>query len=185
MNYLKLNIKKLVISFSLIISFSFYAGGQEDELEARQVHANTQQKVAEFISTVITPSQSTTTNSFTQLQSTQPSTNTSIPIPTPVIVQKPRGIYYDGKYTGISADAYYGNVQVQVTILNGKITDVIFLDYPQDRRNSIVINNEAMPYLKQETIQAQSANIDIVSGATATSEAFQQSLASALAKAKI
>ncbi|MFA6048178.1 MAG: FMN-binding protein [Parcubacteria group bacterium] len=91
--------------------------------------------------------------------------------------------YKDGQYTGTSADAYYGNIQVKAVIQNGKITDVQFLDYPQDRRTSISINTNAMPILKQEAIQAQSANVDIVTGATDTSQAFQESLTSALNRA--
>ena len=92
--------------------------------------------------------------------------------------------YKDGVYTGNVTDAYYGNVQVQVTIKGSKITNVQFLDYPQDRRTSIEINSQATPYLKSEAISAQSANVDIVSGATATSEAFISSLSSALSQAK-
>lgn len=75
-------------------------------------------------------------------------------------------------------------VQVKATIQNGKIVAVDFLQYPNDRRTSQYINSQAMPILQSEAIQAQSANVDIVSGATDTSMAFQQSLASALAKAK-
>jgi uncharacterized protein with FMN-binding domain len=87
-------------------------------------------------------------------------------------------------YTGSVADAYYGLVQVQATIKNGLITDVAFLSYPNDRSNSRYINGQAMPTLTQEAIQAQSANVDTVSGATATSGAFQESLVVALASAK-
>ena len=92
-------------------------------------------------------------------------------------------LYKDGTYTGISADAIYGNIQVKTIINNGKISDVQFLDYPQDRGNSIEINSQAMPMLKQEAIQFQNANVDIISGATATSQAFVQSLQSALSQA--
>lgn len=92
--------------------------------------------------------------------------------------------YKDGEYTGSVEDAYYGSVQVQVTVSGGKITNVQFLDYPHDRRTSQEINSQAMPALQAEAIQAQSANVDIVSGATATSEAFIQSLQSALSKAQ-
>ena len=95
------------------------------------------------------------------------------------------GIFKNGEFTGDSADAYYGYVQVKVVISNGRLSDVIFLDYPQDRGNSIRINNEAMPILKSEAIKAQSSNVNIVSGATDSSGAFKQSLASALAQAKI
>ncbi len=59
-----------------------------------------------------------------------------------------------------------------------------FLQYPDTHSTSVYINQQAMPYLQQEAIQAQSANVNIVSGATDTSIAFQQSLASALAQAK-
>lgn len=105
----------------------------------------------------------------------------SVPVPTPV---QQTGLYRNGTYTGAVADAYYGNVQMQVTISGGRISNVQFLDHPQDRSRSVQINNYAMPLLKSEAIQAQSANVDIVSGATATSEAFIQSLASALTQAK-
>lgn len=91
----------------------------------------------------------------------------------------------DGQYTGDAADAFYGLVQVKATVSGGKITDVQFLQYPNDRSNSIFINKQAMPYLKQEAVTAQSSQVDIISGATDTSMAFIQSLASALSQAKI
>jgi uncharacterized protein with FMN-binding domain len=75
-------------------------------------------------------------------------------------------------------------VQVKAVIQAGKIADVQFLQYPNDRRTSIRINNIAMPYLITEAIQAQSAQVDVISGATLTSQAFAQSLQSALATAK-
>lgn len=91
--------------------------------------------------------------------------------------------YKDGVYTGSVADAFYGNIQVQANIQNGKLANVTFLQYPNDRERSIAINSQAMPYLKQEAIAAQSANVDIVSGATASSQAFVTSLTSALSQA--
>ncbi len=104
-----------------------------------------------------------------------------VPIPHPTVST---AAYKDGSYTGSVADAYYGNVQVKVAIQSGRITDVQFLDYPRDRRTSVEINTQAMPQLKQEAIQIQSANVDVVSGATQTSGAFRESLASALARAR-
>lgn len=95
-----------------------------------------------------------------------------------------RGLYRDGTYLGSNADAYYGNVQVKAVIQDGKITDVQFLDHPKDQSNSIVVNEYAMPRLKTEAIRAQRATVDVVSGATATSRAFVQSLTAALAQAK-
>lgn len=94
------------------------------------------------------------------------------------------GQYRDGTYTGNSADAFYGNVQVRATIRNGKITDVQFLDYPHDRRTSEMINSQAMPILSQEAIQLQTATVDAVSGATQTSRAFVESLGNALSQAQ-
>lgn len=111
-------------------------------------------------------------------------TPTPKPVPVPVPIKTTTGLYRDGEYTGNSADAYYGFVQVKAIIQGGKISDVQFLSYPNDRRTSIEINTQAMPYLITEAIRAQSANVDTVSGASETSGAFRKSLASALAQAK-
>ena len=92
--------------------------------------------------------------------------------------------YKDGTYTGSAADALYGNIQVQATISGGKITNVTFLQAPNDRSRSVEINSQADPLLAQEAIAAQSANVNIVSGATDSSQAFIQSLTAALAQAK-
>ena len=89
----------------------------------------------------------------------------------------------DGTYTGPTTDAYYGSIQVQVSVQGGHIADLRVLKYPSDRRTSVAINRQALPMLRDEVISAQSANVDIVSGATLTSEAFIQSLGGALSKA--
>jgi uncharacterized protein with FMN-binding domain len=91
--------------------------------------------------------------------------------------------YADGTYTGGDENAYYGRVQVRVTVANHQVASVKVLDYPQDRRTSRYINSQALPLLRQEVIAAQDANIDTVSGATLTSEAYIRSLSSALAQA--
>jgi uncharacterized protein with FMN-binding domain len=93
------------------------------------------------------------------------------------------GAYKNGSYTGAEADAQWGLVQVKITIQNGKLTNVQFLEYPNHRDRSVEINNYAMPQLTSEAISAQSAQVDIVSGATDTSEAFIQSLGDALSQA--
>lgn len=108
--------------------------------------------------------------------------------PTPTVTPPPpavaAGQYKDGEYTGPGVDAYWGLVQVKAIVQNGKITDVQFLQYPSDRRTSQRINSIAMPYLQTEAIQAQNANVDLISGATLTSEAFAESLQAALANAR-
>ena len=125
------------------------------------------------------------TNTATTVPSSTP-VPTQIPTNTPTSIPATAtksGLYTNGQYTGVVADAFYGNVQVKVTITGGRISDVQFLDYPHDRSRSQYINTYAMPYLKTETIKAQSAQVNIISGATLTSQAFVQSLQSALNKA--
>ena len=112
------------------------------------------------------------------------SSPTPAPTRAPLPAPKPKGRYMDGTYTGKSADAYYGMVQVEEIIQNGALADVKILQYPNDRNTSIEINSQALPILKQEAISAQSATIDAVSGASDTSPAFIASLSSALAQAK-
>jgi uncharacterized protein with FMN-binding domain len=90
----------------------------------------------------------------------------------------------DGTYTGPSVDVRWGNVQVQATIQKGQLSNVQFLDYPRDRRTSARINSIAGPELLQEAMQAQSANVDLITGATLTSEGFQESLQAALQSAQ-
>jgi uncharacterized protein with FMN-binding domain len=92
--------------------------------------------------------------------------------------------YANGIYTGKAADAYYGYIQVKATIAGNKLTDVEFLQSPNDRGTSVSINSQAMPMLKQQALQVQSAQVDGVSGATDSSQAFIQSLSDALQQAK-
>jgi uncharacterized protein with FMN-binding domain len=94
------------------------------------------------------------------------------------------GRYANGDFTGPSTDTPWGTVQVAARIQNGAIADVEPIDYPQHRRRSIQINEWALPILAREVIQAQSAEVDIVSQATTTSVGYLRSLAGALAQAK-
>jgi len=84
---------------------------------------------------------------------------------------------------GDPVDNQYGTVQVRLTLRGSTITGVTALQMPFDRDRSRYISQQAGPYLQQETLQAQSAQIDIVSGATYTSDSWAQSLQSALARA--
>lgn len=95
-----------------------------------------------------------------------------------------KGRYKDGIYTGSSVDAFYGTVQVKAAVQNGKLVDIQFMRYPNEQRESVEVSQNAMPLLKQEAIQMQSANVDVVSGATQTSQAFTESLAAALTHSK-
>ncbi len=75
-------------------------------------------------------------------------------------------------------------MQIKAIIKNGKIADVQWVQYPSDRERSVFINSIADPQLTQEAIQAQSAQVDIVTGATDSSFAFMQSLTDALSQAQ-
>jgi uncharacterized protein with FMN-binding domain len=92
--------------------------------------------------------------------------------------------YKDGTFNG-STDTAYGPVNIAVVINGGKITDVKFLQMPSSHDYSRQVTAYAEPYLKQTTLQNQSANIDFVSGATSTSNGFEQSLQMALDQAKM
>lgn len=86
--------------------------------------------------------------------------------------------------TGEVASTQWGPVQVQLTVQSGKITDVAVLQYPNGNRRDAEINDYALPILIDETKQAQSAQIDMVSGATVTSDGYIRSLQSALDQVK-
>ena len=82
--------------------------------------------------------------------------------------------------TGSVAQTRWGPVQVQITISSKKITKVSTLQVPNGNFRDTEINNYAVPVLVQETLTAQSAKIDSVSGATVTSDGYRTSLQSAL-----
>jgi uncharacterized protein with FMN-binding domain len=89
----------------------------------------------------------------------------------------------NGTVTGPVVQTQFGPVQVQVTIANGKITNVTALQLPSDRQRSAYISGIAGPMLQGEALTAQSAQIDLISGATYTSDAYAQSLQAALDQA--
>jgi len=85
-----------------------------------------------------------------------------------------------GTFTGHSEANPFGNVQAQVVISGGRITDVRILQYPNGHQQSVFINSQALPLLREEVLKAQSAQIDVISGATYTSYGYAQSVQSAL-----
>ena len=84
---------------------------------------------------------------------------------------------------GDSVQTAYGPIQVDITIKNGKITAVNVPVYPERTMRDVQINEFALPELVQETISADSANIDAVSGASYTSQGYISSLQSAIDRA--
>jgi uncharacterized protein with FMN-binding domain len=99
--------------------------------------------------------------------------------PTPVVAPASKGV--TGTFVGPSVNANYGNVQVQITVKDGKITDATALQAPSGKNDRWT--NMALPILKKQTLAAQSANIQGASGASYTSYGWYTSLQGALAKA--
>ena len=87
----------------------------------------------------------------------------------------------NGTFTGPSVNVNYGNVQVKITVVNGRITDVVAVKAPTGKNDRYT--NMAVPVLKQQTLKAQSANIQGVSGASYTSYGWFTSLQGAIALA--
>ncbi|MEV4988671.1 FMN-binding protein [Pseudarthrobacter sp. LMD1-1-1.1] len=90
-----------------------------------------------------------------------------------------------GTYKGNTVQTRFGPVQVQITVANGKITDVTALQLTNTDGKSIQISNRAAPLLRSKVLAAQSANVQTVSGATITSDAYLTSLQAALDAANL
>ena len=123
----------------------------------------------------------TTTPTKTPTGGTKATTPPPASTPTPVSTPKPAGV--SGTFTGAQGNTRFGPVQVQITVVNGKITNAVALTYPTGSFRDQQINQQAIPYLIQETLAAQSANIQGVGGASYTSQGWANSLQSALTKA--
>ena len=131
----------------------------------------------------------TAANSTTNSSSAESSTSASAPTPTPesstsAPAQSSNGkVAKDQTVTGATAQTRWGPVQVQITIKDGKIVDAIGLQYPDGDRRSQWISDQAIPWLVEETLSEQIANVQVIGGATYTSLGWRQSLASAMQKA--
>ena len=93
------------------------------------------------------------------------------------------GAYADGTYTGAVVSTAKGDVQVSVTVSDGRIAGIAALRYPDDNDRSVSISKSTIPQLISEAVDAQSADIQLVSGATETSTGFVGSLQDALNQA--
>lgn len=160
--YYSTGMKKLALSGLVIVLFVLYSFHQRNE-------------TAGPVLMPVTPSPTPPTSQQSAVGSSNPNM--------PAAPADTAAAYKDGTYTGSTADAFYGNVQVQAVVHEGKITAVQFLQHPDDNPTSRAINDQAMPDLQREAIRAQQAHVDIITGATDTSMAFVESLTSALAHA--
>jgi uncharacterized protein with FMN-binding domain len=127
----------------------------------------------------------TTTKSATKTQSATPNatqSQTTAATPAPVkTTAAPATKAVSGTFVGDTVNVRYGNVQVKITVENGKITDAQAVQAPNGRNDRWT--QMAVPILRQQTLQAQSAQITGASGASFTSYGWYTSLVSALAKA--
>ncbi len=176
MNY---PMKKYLLSAVVVFGFLFYT-----------FSSNSNKKISISLVSPDLTVKPTDSNKITfEPSPTEPPMPTSPPptqVPTrvaPTSTPIPSGKYKNGTYTGDSINFVYGDMQVQAIVENGKLVKVNTLKYPNDRETSVEINSEALPRLQREAIAVQSAQVDIVSGATDSSQAFMESLATALAKA--
>ncbi len=104
---------------------------------------------------------------------------TRVPTSTPAPTKAATTSKGNGTFTGSVVQNPFGQVQVQITMVSGKITAVTALQLPTHGRSGF-ISQDVGPILQGEALSAQSSNIDLVSGATYTSEAYAQSLQSAI-----
>ena len=116
--------------------------------------------------------------------SSQPSTPSPAP-PSASSSPSSAGSSRSGTWTGSVAQTRWGPVQVAITTKDGRVTAVDVVEQPTGNPRDVEINDQALPVLVQETLDAQSADIDMVSGATVTSEGYLQSLQAALDEAGI
>ena len=137
--------------------------------------------VAKATSQATTSTQSSATQATSSSTPTQTQSSTPTPAPAKSVAPAPAKSAVNGTFTGPSVFVSYGNVQVEITIRDGKIVDAQALQSPNGRSQRF--SDYALPQLRQETLAAQSSSINNISGASYTSYGWYKSLQGALAKA--
>lgn len=151
--------KKIILGISVIVVIAIGA------LASKLITGGDDEKLGPA-----NPQTNTTQNTNSNNTSTNAATSTS-------------STYKDGSYTGTVNNFIYGSLQVKIIVTGGKITDISYPQYPNHMGHTAEVSSYALPILKQEAIQNQNSKVDIISGATQTSEAFMQTLQSALSQA--
>ena len=133
----------------------------------------------------IKPTTTTPTKAATSTQTVAPSpaqTQATItPTPVKTAATVPTVSSVNGTFTGPVVDVSYGNVQVQITVTNGKITDAKALIAPTGKNDKYT--KMSLPTLRQQTLAAQSTSIQGVSGASYTTYGWRKSLQGAMVEA--
>ena len=148
---------------------------------ARTVKKVVKKVVAKATSQATTSTQNSATQATPSATPTQTQASTPTPAPAKVVVPAPAKNTANGTFTGPSVFVSYGNVQVEITVRDGKIVDAQALQSPNGRSQRF--SDYALPQLRQETLAAQSSSINNISGASYTSYGWYKSLQGALAKA--
>lgn len=163
------------VGLALLLSFKSRSGGSVSALGSSTVQNNTavQNNADSESSPSATPSPSASSPSASSSSTPSKSSSSSAPAKKAV----------SGTFTGSEVETRYGPVKVQAVVSSGKLTNVNVLEVPDNGNYEDQIVSIALPELKSEALSAQSGNIDIVSGATFTSEGYAQSLQAALDKA--
>jgi uncharacterized protein with FMN-binding domain len=128
-------------------------------------------------------SSSVPVSTATATPSGAPPSSGSSPAPTSASTPTASGLK-NGTFTGQTVTSFFGPIQVQIVVSGGRISGVKTLQSPGDNPQSAYIASVATPYLGQEVLKAQSAQINIVSGATYDSQSYAQSVQSALDMAR-
>lgn len=173
--------KKLFVSAVIVVAFISYFWFQQQSLLAVDIIPNI--STAPTKTPAITPIPTADSTMLPVAGGTTAPTArpTATPTPTPQVSG-----FKNGTYTSQVSNVYgHGNLQFQVVIQGGKISDIQFLQYPTNGSTSRQISNYSLPILRQEAIQAQSANVDGVTQATETSEVFAQVLNALLSGIKV
>ncbi|MGC5224974.1 FMN-binding protein [Micromonospora sp. DT81.3] len=177
--------KKIVYALLATISGIVLLFSYRTSLEAVEPIASTGPATSSDATTTapVTPDDSSSDGTSTGSSSTGSATESSDGASSDTTSETTSGLV-DGTYTGAAADTRYGPVQVAITVSAGQISDVQVVDYPNSDRRDQQINQRAIPILVSETTQTQSAQIDMVSGATYTSDGYIASLQSAIDQAQ-
>jgi uncharacterized protein with FMN-binding domain len=128
-----------------------------------------------------TPTPTKTATPTPTVTATQTPVITTTPTPTKTATPTPTVKSTSGTFTGPVVNVSYGNVQVEITVVDGKITDAQALQAPSGRNDRYT--KFALPILKKQTLAAQSTNIQGASGASYTTYGWRKSLQGAIAKA--
>ena len=110
----------------------------------------------------------------------------SDPPPRPPLAPQsaPASTLHDGTFTGYIVDAYYGLMQIQITVADGRVSAIDPVRYPLDREVSRRISYYIIPILETEVVKEQKTDVDMITGATLTVTAYRMSLGDALRQAR-